>query len=105
MGRNRKQLSDHIAKEIGLTLRQGQEFLNRLLDLVREDLLLTGRCELRGLGTFAVYSRPGRKTSHPVSGEAVKIPARRAIRFRTSKKLKEVINAKPVKKSPKKPRA
>jgi len=99
MGRNQKQLADQIAKEMGLTLRQGREFLSRLLELVREDLVTTERCELRGLGTFAVYSRPARKTTHPVSGEPVKIPARRGIRYRTSKQLKEMLNSKPVKKA------
>jgi len=98
MGRNQKQLADQIAKEMGLTLRQGREFLSRLLELVREDLVTTERCELRGLGTFAVYARPARKTTHPVTGEPVKIPARRGIRYRTSKQLKEMLNTKPTRK-------
>lgn len=98
MGRNQKQLADQIAKEMGLTLRQGREFLSRLLELVREDLVQTERCELRGLGTFAVYTRPPRKTTHPKSREPVNIPARRGIRYRTSKLLKEMLNAKATKK-------
>jgi len=92
MGRTEKTLADAIAKELGLTIVTGRAFLHRLLELVREDLLLTGRSELRGLGTFAVHVRPARKTIHPKTHKPVYIPARKAVRYRASKELKELLN-------------
>ena len=103
MGRTQKQLADQISKEMGLTVRQGREFVQRLLDLVQEDLVQEGRSELRGLGTFAVYTRPPRETTHPVTGQPVSIPERRSVRYRTSKELKASLN-KPAGRSPKKHR-
>lgn len=97
-GRTQKQLADEISKAMGLTVRQGREFVQRLLDLVQDDLVEKGRSELRGLGTFAVFTRPARETTHPVTGEPVHIPARRAVRYRTSKKLKERLNLPPARK-------
>lgn len=92
MGRTQKQLADQISREMNLTIRQGRAFIQRLLDLVQEDLLNEGRSELRGLGTFAAFTRPARETIHPVTGEVVHIPARRGVRYRSSKELKERLN-------------
>lgn len=95
MGRTQKQLADQISKEMKLTIREGRHFVQRLLELVQEDLVETGRSELRGLGTFAVYTRPPRETTHPVTGEPVQIRERRSVRYRTSKELKELVNQPP----------
>jgi DNA-binding protein HU-beta len=92
MGRTEKQLADAIAKEFGLTIATGRAYLHRLLELVREDLIQTGRSELRGLGTFAVHQRPARKTVHPKTRKPVDIPARKAVRYRASKELKDLLN-------------
>ena len=56
------------------------------------------RDRLRGLGTFAVHQRPARDTFHPKTGEPVHIPERKAIRYRASKELKDMINEPPPKK-------
>ena len=76
-------------------MRTGREYLRLLLTMVREDLRETGRSELRGLGTFAVHQRPARDTFHPKTGEPVHIPERKAIRYRASKELKDLINEPP----------
>jgi integration host factor subunit beta len=95
MGRTEKELADQIAKRLQLPIRTGREFMKLLLEFVREDLRKTGRSELRGLGTFAVHDRPARDTVHPKSGKPVHISARKAIRYRASKELKELINPAP----------
>ena len=100
MGKTEKELADAISRKLKLSVRTGREFLQLLLTMVREDLRDTGRSELRGLGTFAVHDRPARDTFHPKTGDPVHIPERKAIRYRASKELKDLINQPP----PKKPR-
>ena len=95
MGRTEKQLADAISKELNLTILTGRSFVKKLLEMVREDLQVTGRSELRGLGTFAVHNRPGRSTVHPTTGERVQIPQRKAVRFRASKAVKDLLNKPP----------
>lgn len=102
MGRNQKELADVISNEMKLTIRQGRHFVTRLLELIQEDLVETGRSELRGLGTFAVFVRPARETIHPVTGKPAKIPERKGVRYRSSKKLKEQLNPKPARPAKKK---
>lgn len=92
MGRTEKQLADTISKELKLPIATGRTFIQRLLELVREDLHTTGRSELRGLGTFAVQDRPARDSFHPKTGKPVHIPGSKAVRYRTSKELKELLN-------------
>ena len=97
VGGNQKHLADQIAAEMNLSVRQGRAFVSRMLELIQVDLVEHGRCELRGLGTFAVFERPERQTTHPVTGQPVVIPARRGVRYRSSKKLKELLNPEPPK--------
>ncbi len=92
MGRTEKELADLIGRRLGLPVRTARAYLRTLLELVREDLKDTGRSELRGLGTFAVHDRPALDSVHPKTGQPVHIPDRKAIRFRASKELKEMIN-------------
>ncbi len=92
MGKTEKQLADEISGELGLTVRTGREFVKQLLELIRQDLLETGRSELRGLGTFAVHVRPARDTVHPSTGKPVHIAEKRAIRYRASKAIKDMLN-------------
>jgi len=101
MGKTEKELADAISRKLKLKRTTGRKYLQLLLSMVRDDLRETGRSELRGLGTFAVHSRPARDTFHPKTGEPVHIPEHRAIRYRASKELKDQINEPPG--SPKKP--
>ena len=95
MGRTEKQLADELSKQLKLPIATGRVYLQRLLGLIRQDLYQTGRSELRGLGTFAVQDRPARDSFHPKTGKPVHIPACRAVRYRTSKELKDLLNGPP----------
>ena len=103
MGKTEKELADAISHQLKLSVRTGREYLRLLLSMVREDLRETGRSELRGLGTFAVHDRPARDTFHPTTGAPVHIPPRKAIRYRASKEVKDLINQPPAP-PPKKPK-
>lgn len=99
MGKTEKELADELSRKLNLSVRTGREYLKLLLEMVRKDLHETGRSELRGLGTFAVHTRPARDTVHPKTGAPVHIPERKAIRYRASKELKDLINQPPPKKA------
>lgn len=92
MGRTQKVLADTVSDELGLSVRTGRRFLKRILEEVAHDLDYTGRIELRGLGTFAVYDRPARRTRHPKTGEPILVPATKAVRYRTSARLLRQLN-------------
>jgi integration host factor subunit beta len=84
MGRTQKMLADTVSRELEIPIRTGRRFLQRILDLVADDLVYTQRVELRGLGTFAVHDRPPRRTRHPKTGEPITIPGGKTVRYRTA---------------------
>lgn len=92
VGRQMKVLADQISEKLGIPIRTGRRFLQELLDGISDDLKGTGRVEIRGLGTFNVYRRPGRRTKHPKTGQPVTIPSSLSVRYRTSAKLRKRLN-------------
>lgn len=93
MGRTQTELADTISQELKISLRTGRKFIKRLLELVADDLVETERVELRGLGIFAVHTRPERHTVHPGTGQPITVPARKAVRYRSSVALRRRLNA------------
>ena len=94
MGRTEKQLADAVSAEVHISVRAGRDFLRRLLELVADDLVDTGRLELRGLGTFAVSDRKARRGKHPKTGKPIRIKASRFVRYRTSVRIRRRLNPK-----------
>ena len=50
-----------------------------------------GKVTLVGFGTFTKIRRKARKGRNPQTGEAIKIKARNAVKFKAGKKLKDVV--------------
>lgn len=92
MGRHQRVIADAVAQELELPLRVGRKFLQRVLDLVADDIVFTGRLELRGLGTFTVNVRPARKTTHPKTGKPVLIPEKKGVVYRSSVAIRRRLN-------------
>ena len=44
-----------------------------------------------GMGTFVVKDRAARKARNPKTGAIVDVPAKKAVRFRASKSLKQAV--------------
>lgn len=49
------------------------------------------RVEVRGFGSFNLYTRKARVARNPKTGKPVALPARSAVRFKPGKKLKESV--------------
>lgn len=97
MGRTKKVIADTISKELDLPLTTGRQFLQRVLDLISDDIVYTGRIELRDFGVFTTAVIPAHTTIHPATGKPVKIPKKKIVRIRASAKLKKRLN--PVRRS------
>lgn len=59
--------------------------ISALIDAVTTD----GSVMVEGLGVFFVATRPARNIRHPVTGESVRLPESRELRFRAVKAAKE----------------
>lgn len=84
-------LVDKIAGKAGLTKAASEKALNAFLDSVQDVLVAEGRLNLTGFGTFAVETRQERKGRNPRTGDTIKIPASKVVKFRPGKNLKESV--------------
>ncbi|MDR2076764.1 MAG: HU family DNA-binding protein [Desulfovibrio sp.] len=84
-------LVDTIAAKAGLTKVASEKALSAFLVSVQDQLVKEGRLTLTGFGTFAVESRKERKGRNPRTGEVIKIPATKVVKFRVGKTLKDTV--------------
>jgi nucleoid DNA-binding protein len=78
-----------IADRMGLPQGQVREVILRVLGGITEALVSEGRLELRNFGVFEVKGRRPRRARNPRTGEAVDVPARRVVTFKSGRELGE----------------
>lgn len=91
------QLVDALVKESGLEKKQAKLFLLGLTTVVEKTLKKGGDVPLYGLGKFKVLNRKARMGRNPQTGEQIKIPAKKVVKFTVAKNLKDQIIKKPAK--------
>ncbi len=84
-------LVDQIAAATGLTRVETDAVIDGVITLVAGALVRGERVELRGLGVFDTVERAARTGRNPSTGEAVPVPARRAVAFRPSQGLRSAV--------------
>jgi len=85
------ELVSKIAEKAGLTKADSEKALNAFLSAVEETLVSEGKLTLTGFGTFAVEERKERTGRNPRTGDEIKIPACKVVKFRPGKLLKEAV--------------
>ena len=101
---NKTELVAAIAEKAGLSKKDAEGAVKAFTDTVAEQLKAGEKIQLVGFGTFEVAERAARTGKNPQTGEAIKIPASKAPKFKAGKALKDVVStpAAPAKKSKKK---
>lgn len=72
---------------------QAEEAYEAILGAIVEELGGGGTVALRNFGTFSVVARKARKGRNPRTGEAIDIPASKAVKFKPGKELEETAAA------------
>lgn len=75
-----------------LGIHDAERVVTTILDTIIDKLAEGGRVELRGFGAFSTRERTARVGRNPRTGEAVKVPAKRAPHFKPGKELRERLN-------------
>jgi len=76
-----------VAKEAGLTKAAAAITLDAYIAAVTKELKKSGRLGLVGFGTFSVVKRKAREGRNPQTGKAIKIPAKKVVKFKAGKTL------------------
>lgn len=89
---NKAALIDKIAKDAGITKVAAASAMDSLIDGITRSLKKSQRVTLVGFGTFGVSKRKARTGRNPQTGEAIKIKAKKAVRFKAGKTLDTYLN-------------
>ena len=80
-----------LAEKMGVTNKQGVEWLDAFVDLVTNTLRKGDKVNITGFGIFKVSDRKAREGRNPRTGETIHIAATKKPRFTAGKLLKEAI--------------
>jgi DNA-binding protein HU-beta len=79
---NKYELVNQMAEAAGITKKQATTALQSLMDGITKSLKGGKRVTLVGFGTFNVTKRAARKGRNPATGAAIKIKAKKVVKFR-----------------------
>ncbi len=84
-------LVNEVAKRAGLTKAQAHKAVDAVISAITDTLAKGGSVNLVGFGSFVVAQRKARKGRNPRTGRTMTIPARKVVRFRPGRRLREVV--------------
>ncbi|MFA5323870.1 MAG: HU family DNA-binding protein [Smithella sp.] len=76
-----------IAKAVGITKDKAGKTLDTFQETVAKELKKNGKLALVGFGSFSVVKRKARVGRNPQTGKAIKIPAKKVVKFKAGKEL------------------
>lgn len=85
----KSQIAEHIAEKVEIKKSQAMAALNEIAALSYKEAKNT--FTLPGIGKIALVKRKARTGRNPQTGEAIKIPAKKAVKFRVAKAAKDAI--------------
>lgn len=89
---NKADLIEAIAKDVDLSKADAGKALDSLTKRITQSLRKGENVTLVGFGTFSVTKRKARTGRNPQTGEAIKIKAKKAVRFKAGKQLESALN-------------
>ena len=78
-----------MAEKVDITKKQAALFLEELASLAYKEA--KNSFTLPGLGKLVLVNRKARMGRNPATGEAIKIPAKKVVKFRVAKACKDAI--------------
>jgi DNA-binding protein HU-beta len=85
----KSQITVSLAETVGVTKKQATEALEALVALAYKNA--KNKFTIPGLGKLVLVNRKARMGRNPATGEAIKIPAKRVVKFRVAKAAKDAI--------------
>jgi DNA-binding protein HU-beta len=85
----KSQIADHMAQKTGLTKKAAVQMLDDFAALAYREA--KNVFVVPGMGKLVLANRKARMGRNPQTGEAIKIPAKRVVKFRVAKVAKDSI--------------
>ncbi len=85
----KSQIAASLAETVGISKKQTVQVMEALVGLAYKNA--KNSFTLPGLGKLVLVNRKARMGRNPATGEAIKIPAKRVVKFRVAKAAKDAI--------------
>lgn len=85
---------DSVYNRLDITKKDAKEYVETVLDTMKETLCEGEEIKLSGFGKFEVRAKGERVGRNPRTGVEIKIPERCVLRFKVSQVLKDRLNGK-----------
>lgn len=87
----KSELVKAVSAKMNCSMVNAEVAVHAVLDAMQESLKQDGKLTLVGFGTFAVKDKPAREARNPKTGEKVKVPAKKGVKFSAGKGLLESV--------------
>jgi integration host factor subunit beta len=87
----KKELVNRIAEKTGQTKVVTKDVIQMFLDEIIHELGKGNRLEFREFGVFEIKERAARKAQNPRTLEKVSVPAKRVVKFKVGRLMKELV--------------
>jgi len=89
----RRDVVEAVTRSVeGITKKQADEAVRAVFDSITHYLASDDSVQLPGFGRFSVSSRAAREGRNPATGDTIKIPASKSVKFKQGKELKDAVN-------------
>ena len=89
---NKSDLVEKMAKDCDISKAVAEKALNSVMDAISEAMSAGDKVTLIGFGTFSVAERAAREGRNPQSGKAIKIAAKKVVKFKVGSKLADSVS-------------
>ena len=88
---NKADLIDQMAADAGINKVQASAAIESFMEGVTSALKGGKKVTLVGFGTFTVHKRAARKGRNPATGAAIRIKAKKVVKFKMGKELGSIL--------------
>ncbi len=85
------QLVKELAGNLGVNNKVAKQFVESYADIAVRETKKNGVFVIPGIGRLVRVERKARTGRNPMTGEAIKIPAKKVVKFRVAKSVKDAI--------------
>ena len=85
------QLVKKLAEATGTNNKSAKSFLESYASIAIEETKNNGLFVLSGIGRLVLVQREARNGRNPATGETIRIPAKKVVKFRVAKSVKDTL--------------
>lgn len=80
-----------LALKLNIPQKSAVEAVSTVFEVISDSLVQGDQVSISNFGSFGTKARPARTGRNPQTGDPIEIEARRAVSFKASQKLKDIV--------------